>query len=229
MDCCREAYERAACYAPPWDQTLTASPAVLQAAERVYGQAAPWRRVARERQMPDGTWRGVFTMALLEGLNGAAYDSTTIRIGDDGREVAEITAVSLKAFLNRNMKDFISAEDREDSQIRNEPDIPHPRNEQVQSRMIFSPPVPVPAYDVRRDLRRRNREHTAHSAIYGCRRFDNRAFAASYAKGGDSDVAAEPLQHAGGESRRGNEGTTRLSSPLPEAGRNECRLLLKCS
>lgn len=147
MDCCRESYERTVVYAPPWDRTVTTSDENLKTAERFYGLAAPWKRMARERLMEYDTWRGVFTLALLEGLRGAAYDPKTIEIVD-GKPMASVTAVSLKAFLNTSMREFLSPEDRADAQVSNEPDIPHPRNEQKDSELIFGVPVPVPTYPV---------------------------------------------------------------------------------
>jgi hypothetical protein len=144
MDCCRERYEKVATYVPPWiDLTL---PDVMDRSQRFYGMAAEWSQRARERVMADGQSRGVFTMALLAGLRGAAFDPET-RFTDPAtnRAMARVTAASLKRFLYNFMKDFLSDADRDDPQVAKLPDIPHPRDPNAD--MTFST-VQVPVYPV---------------------------------------------------------------------------------
>jgi hypothetical protein len=144
MDCCREPYERVHTYVPPWVD-LT-QPDVVDQSQRFYGLAAPWSRLARERVMPDQTSRGVFTLALLAGLEGAAYDSTTECTDPaTNRRMAKVTAASLKNFMYNCLPEFLSPADRSDPQVAKQPDIPHPRD--PNSRMVFAT-VEVPRYPV---------------------------------------------------------------------------------
>jgi hypothetical protein len=64
-----------------------------------------------ERPNSNGDVRGVFTTALLEGLNGAAVDQSTGRI----------TADSLRRYLKGGMKNFMIDQDRNNPDIDNEP------------------------------------------------------------------------------------------------------------
>ena len=76
MDCCRENHSRAPINTPPWDEQTSQAPA-----RRCYGFATEWSRVSREAPVgPAQTMRGKFTVALLEGLRGAAAHPQTKQI-----------------------------------------------------------------------------------------------------------------------------------------------------
>src|SRR5262249_3248208 len=98
MDCCRGRYEKGGTYIPPWVDLTR--PEVVDRSQRFYGLAAEWSRLARERVLPGGESRSVFTMALLAGLRGAAYDpATQFTDPATGKRMARVTAASLKNYL----------------------------------------------------------------------------------------------------------------------------------
>lgn len=109
MDCCQEPYPRVAPnpvhyvdrVSPGWDQR-----------KLFVGCGALWRRSAREKVI-DGTPRGVFTIALLEGLRGGARDPSS----------GSVTSRSLEEYLYRRMPELLSAEERSDADISQEPEI----------------------------------------------------------------------------------------------------------
>lgn len=99
MDCCRM-------ITPVSGLTVTDKRVVRgrEEARTFYAFGASVGREARE-WAPDGkTYRGVFSMTLLEGLNGAAVDT------EESKPI--ITAESLHKFINNRFKDFIVPEDR---------------------------------------------------------------------------------------------------------------------
>jgi hypothetical protein len=74
--------------------------------------AAKFDRRAVERQMnEDGQWHGVFTWALLKGLDGAAAVN------------GAITSDSLRNYLTENMKTFMRDNQLADTQVAKEPDF----------------------------------------------------------------------------------------------------------
>ena len=113
MDCCREI-----CSAPslnkPWaDEVDGTAP---DRCRYFYGFGTKWSRLSRERPMPpDNAVRGVFTTALLKGLNGAAADPA------DPSGV--ITAESLEAYLFTYMKEFLAPDDLKNADVPKEPDV----------------------------------------------------------------------------------------------------------
>ena len=68
---------------------------------------------AVERRMADGLMHGVFTYALLKGLEGAAADQDTF----------EVTSSSLREYLTNAMKTFLTEQDLQDSSVSKEPDF----------------------------------------------------------------------------------------------------------
>jgi hypothetical protein len=68
----------------------------LDEVKRFIAFAAPLGKRAVENQMPDGKWHGVFTYALLEGLNGSTQGA--------------VTTNSLRDFLTENMKSYMRTE-----------------------------------------------------------------------------------------------------------------------
>jgi len=85
MDCCRENHSRAPLKSPPWDDQVAGA-----LSRSCYGFATDWSRAAREG--PFGKppeVRGRFTVALMEGLRGAAANPDT----------KALTGTSLKEFV----------------------------------------------------------------------------------------------------------------------------------
>jgi hypothetical protein len=76
-----------------------------------YASVYPGQAV--ENKMADGTWHGVFTYALLEGLKGAGADPIT----------KDITSASLKNYLINHMKTFMTDAQLNDSRVSKEPDF----------------------------------------------------------------------------------------------------------
>lgn len=121
MDCCRENYRRAPLKNPPWESQSASNPA-----RRCYGFATDWSRDARE--IPVGTppvYRGRFTLAVMEGLRGAA--------ADPGNH--QITGASLSEFVYNRLIQPIPA-----SQEIQEPKFDIDRNADI----VFNPAAPPP-------------------------------------------------------------------------------------
>lgn len=109
MDCCRERLTNVGLAMPPFidRQNLEA----FAGSKRFFGFGTKWSRKSREREF-GGVTRGVFTMALLEGLGGAAAESS-----------GQVTAESLGNWLYNSMKTFLAPEDVADPEIPKEPDL----------------------------------------------------------------------------------------------------------
>ena len=111
MDCCRNEFSNAPLNVPFLKPQK--DPQAAEKSRRFYAYATKWGRKARERKMPNGQTRGVFTAALLEGLQGGASDPVT----------HEIKASDLRSFLYQNMVQFLAPEDRDNDEIPKEPDV----------------------------------------------------------------------------------------------------------
>lgn len=143
IDCCRERYRTATLNGPG-----TALPAMPPpGSRRFYGFAAKYGRLAVERKI-GGRMGGVFTAALLDGLNGGASE-------EDGR----ITGESLKPYLYENMKGFLSPEDLQDQDVATEPDLfcDPPEDQFVIANvppLLYDVTIPLPpgSADKRREL-----------------------------------------------------------------------------
>lgn len=107
MDCSRDSVARVPLNAPPWIDLVDDS----QGSALFCAFGTRWSMHARERTF-DGVPRGVFTMTLLAGLNGGAYD-------DEGR----ITSNSLTHYLFNNTRRFLSQEDQADPDVAQKPDV----------------------------------------------------------------------------------------------------------
>lgn len=109
MDCCRERFTNLGLALPPFidQQNLEA----FAESKRFFGFGTKWSSKSRERKF-NGEVRGVFTVALLEALKGAAAEP-------DGR----ITVDSLGTWLYNSMRTFLAPEDLEDPEIPKEPDL----------------------------------------------------------------------------------------------------------
>ncbi len=97
MDCCRDDYPSARIHLPPWDDIRDP---LGRKVRHFYGFATEWTRKSRERLIPaDGNEvHGLFTAALMEGLNGGARD-----------EQGQITGASLKAFILNYLPELIKS------------------------------------------------------------------------------------------------------------------------
>jgi hypothetical protein len=132
MDCCRENYPQAPLNIPSYIDVT--APDAVERGRRFFAFGTKWSRLARERPMADGTVRGVFTVALLEGLQGAAAEP-------DGR----VTASSLAGYLQTNMKTFLTETDRADPAIPKAPDVElHPAIDDDFVIVTVAPPLPAP-------------------------------------------------------------------------------------
>ena len=135
MDCCRESYQQAPLNVPAYIDVT--APDAVDRGRRLFAFATKWSRLSRERPMADGAVRGVFTVALLEGLKGAAAEP-------DGR----VTANSLAGYLQTNMQTFLTESDRADPAIPKAPDVElHPVIDDDFVIVTVAPPPP-PAHEM---------------------------------------------------------------------------------
>jgi hypothetical protein len=143
MDCCREV-----CSAPslnkPWPDEI--DPESVNRCRYFHGFGTKWSQLSRERPMPpDNKVHGVFTTALLAGLNGAAADPA------DPSGV--ITAESLESYLYDNMKEFLTPEDRASEIVPKEPDVDFkPRQPARQIIVARTAPRPQGVIDRLKDI-----------------------------------------------------------------------------
>jgi hypothetical protein len=110
MDCCRSSSECAQLFMPYGDDTAPDFDQV----RRFYAYGARAGKEARERDFGEGTFHGIFTRTLLDGLRGAAYDP---------EEPARITAESLQNLLYNAYPDHMDPALRADPAIPNEPEV----------------------------------------------------------------------------------------------------------
>ena len=130
MDCCRNSDTSVAMRPPHIGKVVNNNG--IQQRQRFYAYGTQWDRLARERLDPaDNKVHGVFTTALLAGLRGLAADTTT----------GLITAASLKQYLYRNLRNFLTPEERANQDIGKEPHIVDQTNP-VQP-MVFGQ-IPLP-------------------------------------------------------------------------------------
>ena len=111
MDCCRNILPQT--IPNPPSISIHDNPDAIQKGRRLYAFATKWGAQSRERVVARGKSRGVFTMALMEGLRGRACEPGTSRV----------TAMSLRSYLFNNMKDFLGEADLQNPAIPKEPDI----------------------------------------------------------------------------------------------------------
>lgn len=110
MDCCRETYNTPGLNMP-YGSLLDLPRA--KSARRFHAFATQWAGLSREHQMGDGVVRGIFTTALLAGLNGAAASL-------DGK----VTTYTLREYLLNEMTSFLTPAERDDPDVPKEPDVP---------------------------------------------------------------------------------------------------------
>jgi hypothetical protein len=132
MDCCRERYPQAPLRVPPYID-LT-DPSAVDRSRILCGFATKWSRLSREKPMPDGKVRGVFSTALMAALNGAAVD-----------ERGEITAHSLGDYLYNHMKDLLSPEELKDDLVPKDPELIYDKNPNARFVILQARPELAPA------------------------------------------------------------------------------------
>lgn len=142
MDCCRERYLRQVPLRVPPYVDLT-DPTAVERSKILFGFATRWSRMSREKPMPDGKVRGVFSTALLAGLNGAAADSH-----------GDITARSLADYLYNHMKSLLSPEELKDDDIPKEPELVYDPNPNARFLLLLGhPEAAAPRFPVTVHLR----------------------------------------------------------------------------
>jgi Caspase domain len=104
VDCC--ATRTPLTFLKPCDRNLEFSPNAASG-RRFVAYAAGFDKRAVENQMPDGQWHGVFTYALLQGLEGAA--------------AGEVTTDSLRDYLRNSMSTFMREDQRTSAVVAREP------------------------------------------------------------------------------------------------------------
>ncbi|MDQ4075274.1 MAG: caspase family protein, partial [Chloroflexota bacterium] len=137
MDCCRDVFPAAPINAPANKQINRDE--ALDRGKIFYGFATRWKRKAREKPF-NGQWRGVFTTALLTGLQGGAADPK------DGR----VSAASLRDYLYNSWREFLSPEDLADVEVPKEPEVWY-RPQTDGEDFVFAT-VPVPSFPVTIDF-----------------------------------------------------------------------------
>ncbi|WP_299083984.1 caspase family protein [uncultured Ruegeria sp.] len=95
----------------PSESTLAGQVNNLDDGRRFVAFSAKFPRKSVERRMPDDQIRGVFSYALLEGLNGAALDEQTGRL----------TGANLRDYLKNTLKEFLPQQDQNNPDIGDEP------------------------------------------------------------------------------------------------------------
>ena len=111
MDCCRTNLP----YSIPNPPSFTASdnPQAIQNGRRLFVFATKWGAETRERVFNGKQTRGIFTVALLDGLRGRACAPGT----------NEVTAMSLRSYFHNSMRTYLPPLALKDPSISEEPDI----------------------------------------------------------------------------------------------------------
>jgi hypothetical protein len=136
MDCSRNLVRQAPLMPPPF--TVRDNP---DRKARFFSAVAARLGQGTQERLIDGRSRGVFTMALLAGLHGAASDR-------DGK----VTAQSLRTYLIDSMKDFLPESDRSNPDVSKEPDVCYFSDDDGDLIFLELPPAAIPRYTVRLQL-----------------------------------------------------------------------------
>ncbi len=124
MDCCRDDYPFVPIACPPWDPIHAARAYKVR---KFFGFATHWTRKSRERPIPPGgVVRGLFSVSLLEGLQGRASD-----------QQGYTTSAKLKGFVQSRLREFFQSEEYQSPDFEGDDDI------------IFTQGLPCPHTHVR--------------------------------------------------------------------------------
>ena len=135
MDCCRDDYPHVARNSIYPDVTHPNA----KSARLMTAYATQWNGKSREKLLTtgDGKVHGIFTATLLTGLKGAASTQS-----------GDITDESLGRYLIDNMKNYLTQNEQDDSQIPKTPEVyfhPHQERRIVINRV---PPLAIPGPQV---------------------------------------------------------------------------------
>ncbi|HKG92300.1 MAG TPA: caspase family protein [Gemmatimonadaceae bacterium] len=125
MDCCRENYASVPTIVPPLGPRTGQG---VSEARYFFGFSSRFGLLSRERPF-DGEVRGVFTEALLEGLDGGASTAA-----------GEITAASLDSYLSDNMKHYLAPADIDDPTVTKQPRVEYDTASGAQFVLARKPP-----------------------------------------------------------------------------------------
>jgi hypothetical protein len=146
MDCGRERPQRVVSYAPPWvERTLEG---LKNRGRWFYAFSMRSSKKSREKPYPPGSGvtRGVFTVALLSGLTGAAYDPSTLRRdAATDRDIADVTASSLRDYLSHRTRDLFDPAELADPELGVIPAVEYVNDP---ARPFVLATVLVPSYEV---------------------------------------------------------------------------------
>jgi len=137
MDCCRDDNPNYPPNTVPYGP-LKGTPLDLVDRRTFFGFGTKWNRQAREREMDDNKWHGVFTTALLAGLKGAAVDVDT----------GNVTARTLINYLYNYMKTYFTNQERDNAEIEKEPSLifdPHIHDDRL---ILAKPPAAAAKFPV---------------------------------------------------------------------------------
>jgi uncharacterized caspase-like protein len=127
MDCCRSVLPCTQPYKPYKDRRGRDYDKV----RRFYAYGARVTQESREWTPEGRKCHGVFTMTLLNGLRGAAYDT---------RDPKNITAESLRDYLYTDFKNFMVPADRTRSNVRDIPEVDY--EQRPNSNFVIAPSPP---------------------------------------------------------------------------------------
>jgi len=111
MDCCRTNLPHSIPNPPSF--TASDNPQAIKNGRRLFVFATKWGTETRERVFKGKQTRGVFTVALLEGLRGRACAPGT----------SEVTTKSLRNYFHNSMRSYLPEVALNDPSIPEEPDV----------------------------------------------------------------------------------------------------------
>jgi hypothetical protein len=128
VDCCRSILPCTQLFKPYQDERGRD----FDQLTRFYAFGARIGQESREWTPDGGVCHGVFTMTLMNGLQGAAYDPRTPK---------NITAESLRDYLYNDFKNFMVPGDRERSDRRKDPEVQY--EQRPDSNFVVAPVPPT--------------------------------------------------------------------------------------
>jgi hypothetical protein len=131
MDCCREPCSNERLRRVPYSMMFASDAPEL--GRWMVAHATKWSRRSREKRMGDEV-RGIFTAALVAGLEGEAAD-----------EKGEITDESLGKYLYSHMADRLTPAELQDPDVPKRPDVSYDGDPANRILIARAPPRPPPA------------------------------------------------------------------------------------